>query len=176
MFRSHSAPGPVVWNPRVREAFSHDSPVTWRQRGEGPRGQAGGWEVIGQPAAVGWAPRQDPPQPSCLPVQTVSAQNEVCPGHTCLPPLQISECLSLFFTPSFTLKVALFEYSHLKVNPKRGPQRREIRLWLLFRPNDLKASVQTGVSYWFLNSTYALPVKTFFKLLLIQMLSSVFEP
>lgn len=28
MFRSHSAPGPVIWDPRVRETFSHHSPVT----------------------------------------------------------------------------------------------------------------------------------------------------
>lgn len=43
VFRSHSAPRPVIWNPRVREAFSHYSPVAWRQREDRPRGQDGGW-------------------------------------------------------------------------------------------------------------------------------------
>ena len=57
VFRSHSTPRPVIWDPRVREAFSHYSPVAWRQRGDRPRGQRGGWvEANTVHSLQAWAP------------------------------------------------------------------------------------------------------------------------
>lgn len=39
----HAAPGPVIWNPGVREAFSQDSAVTWRDREETQTSGRGWW-------------------------------------------------------------------------------------------------------------------------------------
>lgn len=68
MLRSHSAPGPVIWNPGVREAFSHYGPVTWREREKRPRYQAGSRRSLLQLCEPGCP--DNTPQVSSLPGRT----------------------------------------------------------------------------------------------------------